>query len=339
MFGSGILDLVIGLIFIFFIMSLVCSAIREIFANLRDLRYRHLRDWFKNIFEDDNVCDEIMNHHLIAGLTTKNKKPSYIPNNIFSTVVFDLFVSKWGKKEGAEDDPNTTQGLTFDFDELKQAIVNSKVLKPDLKRILVQFAGESKDLSHFRTRVEVWFDQAMSEAAGTYKQRSQWWILLVAILATVALNVDSVAISRFLYENPEVRENFADLATSFERDSTFKAIKLSELPMKLDSTSNAGDSLLVKIEVSIEEIKAYKELMTNASLPIGWNEKTAMAPFTRDWWTRFFGWLMTALAVSMGAPFWFDLLNKLSNLRSSSKPPQAVSVGNGQTTTPPTSET
>jgi len=29
------------------------------------------------------------------------------------------------------------------------------------------------------------------------------------------------------------------------------------------------------------------------------------------------GWLITALALSMGAPFWFDLLNKLMRLRSS----------------------
>ncbi len=330
MFGSGILDLVIGLIFIYFILSLVCSAIREIFANLRDLRYRHLRDWFKNIFKDDKVCDEIMQHHLIAGLTTKNKKPSYIPDNIFSTVVFDLFVSKWGKKPGAENDTTTADGLSYTFDELKEAILQSNVLKDDLKRILVQFAGESKNLKHFRSRVEVWFNQAMTEAAGTYKQRSQWWILFVALLATVALNVDSIAVSRFLYENPEVRESFADLAVSFDRDSTFKNIKLNELPITLDSTSSSGDSLLVNINVSIEEIKAYNDLLTNASLPIGWNKKTELEAFSRNWWTRFFGWLMTALAVSLGAPFWFDLLNKLSNLRSSSKPPKAMSTAENQ---------
>jgi len=27
------------------------------------------------------------------------------------------------------------------------------------------------------------------------------------------------------------------------------------------------------------------------------------------------GWLLTALALSLGAPFWFDLFNKLVNMR------------------------
>lgn len=317
MFGSGILDLVIGLIFIYFILSLICSSVREIFANLLDLRHSHLRDWFKNIFKDDSFSDEIMNHHLIAGLTTKNKKPSYIPDNIFSTVVFDLFASKWGHNE----DDTTREGLSFDFEELKQAIIKSDVLKDDLKRVLVQFAGESKDLFHFRTRVEVWFNQAMTEASGTYKQRSQWWILLVSLICTIAVNVDSIAVSKFLYENPEQREAFADLATTFDQKE-FKTINLGDLPLQLDSAETKVDSVLVKVEVSLKEIEAYDELLTSSALPIGWNEKTVVKPALLSWLTRIAGWLMTAMAVSMGAPFWFDMLNKLSNLRSSSKPPE-----------------
>ncbi len=325
MFGSGILDLVIGLVFIYFILSLISSAIREMFANLRDLRYRHLEDWFKNIVKDESTTKAIMDHHLIAGLTTRNKKPSYIPDNIFSTVVFDLFVNKWdrGKDEKLKgDEPKTSISKTFDFVQLKKSIANSDVLKDDLKRVLVQYAEESKDLGDFRIRIETWFNQAMREAAGTYKQRSQAWILLVAIMVTAALNVDSVAVAKFLYENPEAREKFAELAVNASKDSTYQnSINLADFPTPLDSTIKSGDTVLVKINVNIKEIKAYSDLLTSTSLPIGWNEKTKIECCSRPWWTRFFGWLMTAMAVSMGAPFWFDMLNKLSNLRSASKPP------------------
>jgi hypothetical protein len=34
------------------------------------------------------------------------------------------------------------------------------------------------------------------------------------------------------------------------------------------------------------------------------------------------GLAITVLAVSLGAPFWFDLLNKLANLRASGPKPQ-----------------
>jgi hypothetical protein len=33
-----------------------------------------------------------------------------------------------------------------------------------------------------------------------------------------------------------------------------------------------------------------------------------------------FGWLATAMAVSLGAPFWFDVLNKVMVIRSTVKP-------------------
>ncbi len=36
---------------------------------------------------------------------------------------------------------------------------------------------------------------------------------------------------------------------------------------------------------------------------------------------HFWGYLITALAISLGAPFWFDLLNKLMQLRTSIKQP------------------
>ena len=44
----------------------------------------------------------------------------------------------------------------------------------------------------------------------------------------------------------------------------------------------------------------------------------------------FIGYVLTMLAISLGAPFWFDLLNKLISLRSSKRPaePVSVTVGN-----------
>jgi hypothetical protein len=42
------------------------------------------------------------------------------------------------------------------------------------------------------------------------------------------------------------------------------------------------------------------------------------------WWDQiywhFLGWLLTAIAISLGAPFWFDLLNKFIVIRSAVKP-------------------
>lgn len=45
------------------------------------------------------------------------------------------------------------------------------------------------------------------------------------------------------------------------------------------------------------------------------------------WATRLVGWLLTTVAVSLGAPFWFDVLNRTANLRNSARPPAPVATG------------
>ena len=50
------------------------------------------------------------------------------------------------------------------------------------------------------------------------------------------------------------------------------------------------------------------------AFPIGWS---APPSSTLDWLKTLLGWIITTAAVSLGAPFWFDLLGKVSNLRGS----------------------
>ena len=62
-------------------------------------------------------------------------------------------------------------------------------------------------------------------------------------------------------------------------------------------------------------------------LPIGWNnvslsfEGTAIDIFLASL-QHIAGWLLTALAISLGAPFWFDLLNKAVSVRHGMRKPQ-----------------
>ena len=73
--------------------------------------------------------------------------------------------------------------------------------------------------------------------------------------------------------------------------------------------------------------------MQKVGLPIGWVQ--GGNDIRREWpgnnWTsdggwlsqigwHWMGWLITALALSLGAPFWFDLLNKFIVVRSTVKP-------------------
>ena len=65
-------------------------------------------------------------------------------------------------------------------------------------------------------------------------------------------------------------------------------------------------------------------------MPLGWDSAPGRpdARWYSSWHGRLeksVGWLMTALAITLGAPFWFDLLQKFMSLRTSGNKPTALS--------------
>lgn len=89
----------------------------------------------------------------------------------------------------------------------------------------------------------------------------------------------------------------------------------SALPNIKDCEDNKN-SAKCKME---QHLSAIRKL----GLPIGWDDSTNELLYpvsSRGWMVKSFGWLITALAVSLGAPFWFDVLNKFMIVRSTVKP-------------------
>jgi hypothetical protein len=98
-----------------------------------------------------------------------------------------------------------------------------------------------------------------------------------------------------------------------------------------DRDCSADECPLGKEDSPQCKLKKNQCEISNLGLPIGWvDEEWPGLHFwqPREFVTRwepsfrlhFFGWLLTALAISLGAPFWFDMLNKLIVVRSTVKP-------------------
>ncbi|WP_138431627.1 hypothetical protein [Fodinibius saliphilus] len=84
----------------------------------------------------------------------------------------------------------------------------------------------------------------------------------------------------------------------------------------------AQDSLKAKYPQAVAVDSAYNRLMTlqeqqinkaASTLGIGWD--TSKPRWGLHWYS-IIGWLITALAISLGAPFWFDTLKKVINIKS-----------------------
>ena len=203
-----------------------------------------------------------------------------------------------------------------------------------LDRYLVE--GESR-LSAARRTVEHWFDDAMDRTSGWYKRSAQLWLGVVGFALACVLNVDTITVGTALWRDPTLRQNAVEQVRKYQLSSPGEGAPLA----------------------SIEEVaQAIRDLNTQLrqelQLPIGWRtelytlkqgESCVLLPQrVGDVWgiprgasclliteavpnqsagplAKFLGLILTAIAVSQGAPFWFELLSKLTNPRGSGPVP------------------
>jgi hypothetical protein len=153
--------------------------------------------------------------------------------------------------------------------------------------------------SQLQRQIEIWFNNSMERVSGWYKRRVQACTIGVAVIVSVALNVDSVMITRHLAQDSALRSVIAA-----------EAAQMVQQPAP-DAQSPAG----VSVKSRLRDIDAL-------GIPLGWpNPDGAPSGFT--WYlAKILGILLTAGAASLGAPFWFDVLNRFISIRSAGKAPE-----------------
>ena len=150
---SSIIELTIGLIFVYILLSLVCSSLNEIIAHITRLRARTLKKGIERLLTDENIRQDFFAHPLIKSLSVKDStvekvKLSYIPSRSFAMALIDIVTPKDSKSTGR------------DFAKLREEIENIQI--PDLqKALLALFDAAEGKIETARKNVEDWFDDAM----------------------------------------------------------------------------------------------------------------------------------------------------------------------------------
>src|SRR5690242_6857456 len=97
MFGSAILDIAIGMGFIYLLLSLIVTAINELIEILIKMRASHLAKGLQKLLGSDKA-KAFFEKAIIKNLSPNawfgkgTRKPSYIPPRIFAATVLDLLV-------------------------------------------------------------------------------------------------------------------------------------------------------------------------------------------------------------------------------------------------------
>lgn len=152
--------------------------------------------------------------------------------------------------------------------------------------------------------IEQWFNDSMTRCGGWYKRWTQKVLLGIAIVVVVGANVDTLM-----------------LAKRFMRDNALRAsiVTAAEETIQNDAANPTKDD-----QARQDFLKEADKL----SLPLGWVSNAA-DPYKADqipdtklgWLMKLFGLAISIFAISLGAPFWFDILSKVVNLRGSGTPP------------------
>jgi hypothetical protein len=331
MFGSTLLDIVIGLIFVYLLLSLICSALNEIIEAWLKNRASDLERGIAELLLDrqgTGLVQQLYKHPLVNGLfkgeykSSLNKKwwhniisrtnlPSYIPPRNFALALMDTVLP------GQANTPSGAAGATVSPAVSPTGAPTPNPLKPlrdaignigntEVKRALMTLVDAAgNDVSKARENIEAWYNSSMDRITGWYKRRAQLIILFLGLGVVIAVNADTIAISTSLSRDKAVRDSLVAAAQEYVKQQPDN--QQSDKPTK--------------------RVEQYMDLVRNLGLPLGWNKGNPLSIPDKtkpdkcvSWFLKIIGWLITTVAISLGAPFWFDLLNKFIAVRSSIKP-------------------
>jgi hypothetical protein len=307
------------------------------------------------------LTQRLFGHPLIHGLSQlrrsswlqrQQREPSYIPSSVFATALLDLV---------APADTDTPSGI-------QRLRLAAERLPAEIGKPLLHFVNQAGDeLENVGNAVERWYADAMERVSGLYKRKLQLLTVIVGSVIVLALNADTLIMVRQLGNDAALRSTLVAYAervaatpppTDTPAIASLQSVVTPAAAQVPDSigegapTAAAGDQSAPALREPLSVITATIDTMKALGVPLGWT-RPILPPSITDatgfidtaravidevphLLTRMLGLLLTILAVSLGAPFWFDMLNKVINIRSSgrapeerTKPPEALPPARG----------
>jgi hypothetical protein len=391
---SSVLDTVIGLSFIFFLLSTACSAVVEAIATFLKKRAKYLLRGLRQLLDGDgptaagrpqaerraaeenrflkaakqtrlvkaandertlhegalaeasagsgaasgpapagegeggelgqpatkSAFDRVISHPLVAAQVQRRsggeatRFPSYLSARTVAAAIIDALVPD------AAGEPSMP---------VVMASIDRSDLDQQLKDALRAVARSAQDRgASFVSQLEAWYDDQMARIAGQYKRWSKRWILVIAAALVLVLHVDALALTRDLWNEPSARQAAVAVASPAAcddaRPGTSKPAQGNGTPgqnTQADYLTCLRDeaSKLTASGVSIGVPSGCPGDLKDCLFPRGPTYATA------SYLSVLLGLLLSVLAASLGAPFWFEVLNRFGSLRNTgTKPPTSI---------------
>ena len=219
---------------------------------------------------------------------------------------------------------------------LPESEIREHVLK-SLENVQGQITDIECELSALHKNIARWYDDAMDRVTGAYKRKIQTWLLGIAALVSIFLGVDSLRIVNNLSINPALRAAIVEEAvkqtgpggTLVPGGASQGAAPQAAAPgATTPSPSPAGvgtapaaptGAQTPDLGVLVQQLAPFSALFGYSDMPA-----TSVLDWLKWFVWRILGTTLTVFAVSLGAPFWFDVLSKVANLRGAGKRPEPI---------------
>lgn len=300
LFNSTVLDVAIGLAFVYLLLSLFCTTVNEWIAGILQTRAKTLKEAIRGLldnqpFQNATFLDHFYKHPVIAGMVRDTSHPSYMSSRAFATAIMDLITP-------AVQGPLTLDDLTRGIKDLPDG---------DVKKALVALVANAQgNLDRVQKNIETWFDDTMDRVSGWYKRWAQKWTIALAVGITLLVNADTLNIAHRLWTDPVLRSAVTE-----------EARQRAQMPRPTATIEYQDNDPLKPIATGVPASPLTPSEDVLLSRILGWS-RDSLGGSGLTWLQRIAGWILTAIAVSLGAPFWFDTLKRFINLRNAGKPPE-----------------
>ncbi len=413
MLDSSIIQVAIGLIFIFSLLAILVTQINTFIGNLLKWRSKNLKEGLQHLVTDKKVQAWLLTHPLIdmvqAEIDPTNKLEdqleriigspvtdvTYIASDTFVEAIIDILMVEADKlykplqeavklikdEETQSRMRELVRALRSGFSEqtlrdlrsivdvipderarnaLVQAINSvedsltklnfktdqivpilegvSKIRDGKFRSVLETILVSAKTLDDAKSKLQGWFDDGMNRTSELFKKRLVYVSLFVSLCVAIVLNVDTLFVSRSLWESPELRQTLAETAIRYDQGSASQIIKPSnnddvsveQLRQEAEQIGKTVQDLLeLQLPIGWEYTEVTEEMISSSRL-LGlpdpsknarnvWNLIPGNSPdWVTMWLQKIIGILATTIAAAQGAPFWFDLLNRVRGDNKSS---------------------
>lgn len=319
MFGSQALETAIGLVLLFFVLAVAVSSVTELISQGLQKRARDLEKTIARMLsasQSDPTGSPVS--RFWGGVRRLVRRPASTPSGLPEEIDRRLRV---GVARGAKGYMSAKSFADAAVELMTSSATSgtypsgTEALYTRMEQLAAQARG---DLTKVKAGLEAWFDDAMVAAADAYKRWTTVVVLLTGLVLTVLANASAIDVAKDLWTSSATRAAVVEAA---------------------DATVEQGQSGACADKSGIEGVSCSVEQTSTLDLPLGWSDdrlwaSDASGGETAGWWvSHVLGWVLTALLLMMGAPFWFDVLSRLTALRATSSKPASAAQDPGSATT------